>query len=63
MLRVLSPAEISWAKTQCSRPATLSGNADFDAYAAYVMNNQGYSNPNTWQEALELYFNITRVAT
>ena len=61
MLRVLSPEKILWARTQCSRPAILSGNADFDAYAAYVMYNQGYSSARTWQEALQLYFNIARV--
>lgn len=59
MLLVLSPAKILWARAQCS---SLSGNADFDAESAYVMNNQGYSSARTWQEALQLYFNITQVA-
>ena len=26
------------------------------------MNNQGYSSARTWQEALQLYFNITQIA-
>lgn len=62
MLRVLSPAKVSWAKSLCRRPASLSGDTDFDAYAGYVMNSQGYSRPSTWQEALKLYFDIVRVA-
>ena len=62
MLRTLAPAIVLWGKTHCRRPETLSGNADFDAYTAYVMNNQGYSTPNTWQEALKLYFDLARVA-
>lgn len=61
MLRALSPTKILWSKSQCSRPTTLSGNADFDAYATYVMNAEGYSIQNTWQEALKLYFDIAQV--
>ena len=61
MLRVLSPAKVSWAKSLCRSPASLSGNTDFDAYAG-IFNSQGYSRPSTWQEALKLYFDIVRVA-
>ena len=63
MLRVLSPAKVSWGKSLCRRPVFWSGNADFDAYAGYVMNSQGYLRAGTWQEALKLYFDIVRVAT
>ena len=62
MLKPLSPVKVSWAKTQCRTPVNFSGSPEFDAYAAYVMNNQGYFPPNTWQEALKLYFDLSRLA-
>ena len=62
MFLVFSPVKVSWAKSLCRRPASLSGNADFNAYVGYVMNSQGYSRPSTWQEALRLYFDIVHVA-
>ena len=63
MLRVISPAKVSLVNSLCRRLASLSGNADFDTYAGYVVNSQGYSTPSTWQEASKLYFDIVHAAT
>lgn len=59
---ILRPLSAEKIQTQCSWLETVSGSADFDAYAAYVMNVKGYSTPTTtttW-EALKLYFKISQ---
>lgn len=51
--------DLQWAFTQCSDDS-ISGSQDFDDEAGRILNATTSTQPESWEECLERYFQLSR---
>ncbi|XP_052677471.1 uncharacterized protein LOC128158591 isoform X2 [Crassostrea angulata] len=58
-LKVVNEDDLQWAFTQCSDDS-ISGSQDFDDEAGRILNATTSTQPESWEECLERYFQLSR---